>query len=727
MSEKTVQEGSVRTSIRDALRSMVEVLGLCGLVLGQTVLATFGAAPEHLAFLGVTSSQIVGFALLVVLVPPLVVWAVDLGLRLAIRLHGAVVHAIVLGAITFPGFIQLGWRIFDLSGVLLGLLSGVGAVAFATLYYRFALIRFWTTYSPLVSVLAVLSFLCVSPVSDLVFPTDVDAGSISFTHTPPIIMLVLDELPTATLLNAEGEIDATLFPAFAEFAAESTWYRNASSVSNATVWAVPAYLTGLVPPREAEPTAADHPRSLFTALAGTYEVRADEGLLRLCPPELCEPLDSAAGGFSQLIDDAASVWREQVSINGPSGGSFDFIEKETAIDRPEQGLESSAQQPRGMWGFMETNKPLQQILQVGRATPARFQSFLDAIEPSDKPTFDYLHLLLPHTPWRYYPSGVKYIGPTDPTRGQDSQVWTSEVAAKSGRQRHVLQTQYADRLLGLVIERLRSQSMFDDALVVVIADHGIAFEMGETRRSRGSSEPPAEMVDLWWSPLFIKEPRQSEGVISDLPVQAIDLLPTIFDLLGSDASWEMDGMTASELGAGNRLRTLCFYNRVNIFEEVWECNESETDSSVARLVERGLGRHLPGGGGKWRPYRDGPYPELVGRPVIELEVEDDLDPQVVNVAGLDAFDSVKPNGTSLPGLLAAQLENETSGIDIAIALNGSVVATTTTFTSGGAAGMITAILADFAFREGSNELGLFIITEGPNGAVLARCQIAEPG
>ena len=37
--------------------------------------------------------------------------------------------------------------------------------------------------------------------------------------------------------------------------------------------------------------------------------------------------------------------------------------------------------------------------------PERFQRFLAGLRPSDRPTLNFLHLLLPHHPWRYLPSG----------------------------------------------------------------------------------------------------------------------------------------------------------------------------------------------------------------------------------------------------------------------------------------------------------------------------------
>ena len=44
--------------------------------------------------------------------------------------------------------------------------------------------------------------------------------------------------------------------------------------------------------------------------------------------------------------------------------------------------------------------------------------------------------------------------------------------------RHLLQVGYVDHQVGLLLARLRRTGLFDQAMIVVTADHGIAFEVG---------------------------------------------------------------------------------------------------------------------------------------------------------------------------------------------------------------------------------------------------------
>ena len=61
---------------------------------------------------------------------------------------------------------------------------------------------------------------------------------------PPVVMIVFDEFPLMSLLDSQGKVDARVYPNFAEFAARSTWYRNATGIGGWTPHAMPAMLSG---------------------------------------------------------------------------------------------------------------------------------------------------------------------------------------------------------------------------------------------------------------------------------------------------------------------------------------------------------------------------------------------------------------------------------------------------------------------------------------------------
>ena len=104
-------------------------------------------------------------------------------------------------------------------------------------------------------------------------------------------------------------------------------------------------------------------------------------------------------------------------------------------------------------------------------------------------------------------------------------------------QRHLLQVGYVDQLLGDLLERLRDTGMYDRSLVVVTADHGMSFREGESGRIASQ----ANLEDVAFVPLFVKQPGQERGEVVDHHVETIDVLPTIAEVLGFRIPWRVDG------------------------------------------------------------------------------------------------------------------------------------------------------------------------------------------
>ena len=103
---------------------------------------------------------------------------------------------------------------------------------------------------------------------------------------PPIYILVLDELPWASLLDESGRIDAVRYPSFARLGATSHVFSNATTVAFNTELAVPALLTGTLQTQPA-PVFSMYPDNLFTLLGGVYDASSSDPLVDLCPPSVC--------------------------------------------------------------------------------------------------------------------------------------------------------------------------------------------------------------------------------------------------------------------------------------------------------------------------------------------------------------------------------------------------------------------------------------------------------
>ena len=73
-----------------------------------------------------------------------------------------------------------------------------------------------------------------------------------------------------------------------------------------------------------------------------------------------------------------------------------------------------------------------------------------------------MHVLLPHHPWRYLPSGRTYGESEPPIPGLRDNVWNGDgEAVDQGWQRHLLQVGYVDRELGVLMTKLRATGLYE--------------------------------------------------------------------------------------------------------------------------------------------------------------------------------------------------------------------------------------------------------------------------
>jgi hypothetical protein len=494
----------------------------------------------------------VAFALLVTFVVPLALigleWLAGLAnATLAWALH-LVYVAILVAAIALQA-IQLAGPV-----PAFALALALGALA-TVAYVRWPAARaFLTVLGPAPVVFLVL-FLLVSDVSDLVFPASADVQAPHVRATAPIVLVVFDEFPVHSLMAADGSVDAKRYPNFARLARDATWYRNTASVDQDTPYAVPAILDGRLPHQERLPVAADHPQNIFSLLGNRYELHVREDATALCAPSLCSDVDRP--GFRDrmrsLWDDLSLVYAHQVLPDDVERELPSVTETWGDFDG---GLDTSAAVADTKVTRRETKleryRRIHANLAQGR--PGRFEEFVGGIEGGRRPRLHLIHVLLPHVPFQYLPSGRFYRrSPKEALTGLDGRPgYEIPFVVEQAYQRHLLQLAATDRLLGELLDRLHEVGIYDRAVVGVVADHGISFRLGHDRRL----VRPENVQDIAPVPFFLKAPGQKRGRISDKPLQTIDVLPTIAGLLGVDIPWKVDGRSALRRAAPARRRRI---------------------------------------------------------------------------------------------------------------------------------------------------------------------------
>ena len=174
--------------------------------------------------------DVLGLVLLLTIVLPLVVaLPVVMLMRLVPRV-GIVFYAIVLGLLAAAASLPFVERLIDTPWLVGVLALGLGGLVVAACL-RFRTLQTLLRWGAAVPVIVLAFFVFASPASGLIVAPDTVLQEISGVGNPvPVVIVVLDELPVQSLMNAEGNIDSTRYPGFASLLDDFTWYRNTATM-----------------------------------------------------------------------------------------------------------------------------------------------------------------------------------------------------------------------------------------------------------------------------------------------------------------------------------------------------------------------------------------------------------------------------------------------------------------------------------------------------------------
>jgi hypothetical protein len=461
-----------------------------------------------------------------------------------------------------------------------------------------------------------------------------------------------------------------------------------------TPWALPAMLTGNYPAGARAPSYAEYPDNLFSLFGRSYDVTAYETLTQLCPPRHCTP---AVGGPRQsglrgVVGDSARVLGQLLQ---PYAAAFDpalFIDQ--TRPRAASGPRSEATSVAD-FRFKQA---------AGYNQPARFCDFLAGLKAGDRPALHFLHLLLPHAPWRYLPSGNGYnfrtYGDVFPSERLPAPV--TELAHRQ----HLLQVAYTDRLVGQVIDKLKAEGMWDRSLVVMGADHGLGWKPGEPSRILGRHNAP----DLLWVPQFIKVPGQDSGVVDDRNWEQVDLLPTVADLAGIPVPWRTDGR--SQAGEPARTRSERWW-----YDLLGRRHLVDGPANWAQVLEGATDTLVRGAEGVRGLYRSGPAADLVDREAASVGPIGG-DPATATLDDRRPLETVDPGSGTVPALVSGRLAvAPPPGTTVLVAVNGRIGGGSRLYSErpGEPAVRFAAITPDFLWRPGPGRAQLQLYVADTSG------------
>jgi hypothetical protein len=702
------------------LLSFLHLAVLSTFALAQPLFDLLSDNPEFFAARGSTATDIIVFGVLLVLVPPALLLAIELLVGLAGPGARRAAHLLLIALLAAVVFVQaLKDAVGSGDAILIALALALGA-ATALLYARAEPVRsFLTVLSPAPLVFLVL-FLFISPVSKITLADDASAKSIDGIEPIPVVMVVFDEFPGTSLLDANGEVDPVRYPGFAQLAADGTWFPNTHSIYDSTSKAVPAIMDGDYPEKGVLPTSAEHPNSIFALLGKSHRMNVSEEATTVCPRDLCEdarldePFLERLGSMSEDLGlvyahvvappdieaDLPSVSETWGEFGGEGGGDRDgHTSGEVSVveDQP-----TGKQAKRAVLANLEADRN------------AKFDAWIAGIRKGPRPSLNFKHALLPHVPWRYLPTGQRYsAGSGDPIPGLSRQSYPDETQVQQLQMRHLIQLGFTDLKLRQLIAHLKRIGIYDEALVVVTADHGVAFQQGLFDRRRAKPETLAEISAV---PLFVKLPGQRRGRVNDAIVETTDIVPTIADVLDVDLPEPTDGKSAfgKAVAARDEVKML-----PRDFSDWMRVDGDAFEERKQALTDRKVALFGVGADGPDRIYRVGPNQELIGREAAPLADGDSSAEVALTDAG--AYDDVDTAESVLPTWVTGRV---TGGAgerrEVAIAVNGIVHAVSSTFelaTGGGE--LVASMVPPSALRDGRNAVEVYEVTGAPSAPRLA--------
>jgi Sulfatase len=700
------------------LRPTVAVAGLWAIAVAHPLLDVLGRAPEFFVAHRAGAIEILLLVATLILVAPLALaGCIAVAAAFGPRVR-TTVTAVFVGALVALGSVQL----LKAAGVATWLAAAAlaivaGAVA-AGLQVRIAFVR--TFFSMLgVSVLIMpLVFLQQPGIRRLVLP----AGHARATADPaapglrrsPIVLLVFDELPLVSLLNGDRSIDPAAYPNLAALARDGVWFRNATTVSDYTRWALPSILTGRRARPEDIPTPGDHPDTLFTYFGRSHQLEVYEPVTNLCPRGLCPDTGGALGGRLAAMARDLAIVAAYVFLTPDLHDRLQLPDLTTNWAGFSVADDFDARASQREW-----QRHVNQEFRTDRREIVA--QFVGGISPSDpQPTFYFLHVLLPHQPWMLLPTGQRNGSPAPLPSAMRVVARNDDWEIAQNQQRHLLQVGYVDHAVGTVLARLRQTGLYERALVVVTADHGVSITKGHHVRAFSQGNAP----EIMRVPLIMKFPSgvsasgldvhvTAEGQrVCDRNVETVDIAPTIAHALGVPLPWRTDGASLLDAAVRQRAEKRIAFGQGR--REQRYGPEGPPLEGVLRRRHETFGDanvyHVP------RPPR---FRELVGRAVADLRVLDT--PATVDIGFSWMYAAFDPDADAVPFEVSGQLHDartETGPVYLAVAVNGVVRAVTRTWTLRAGGWMATPPLD--AWRRGANSIDVFTIEEIAGEPVLGR-------
>lgn len=353
----------------------------------------------------------------------------------------------------------------------------------------------------------------------------------------PVFLLVFDELSSLVLRGDDDHIDRELYPNIAAFADTGTWYPNSTTGESSTMISIKSMISGVDLFRDA--TGADVAAKVPNVFAYLMPYRQ----VRVFETKTIVATEQGLQAGQQTPGQRTKRYLATIAFVYCTGVFDPGWVKTPDVDT------------------LFTNITLSKSMSQRDKQDAYedyVQRFLDGILP-DKDQMFFFYSLPPHTPYAVGADGeLIVIYPYTSDKESGSRIPANSVRAfhaASGlgtdetvpniQRSYINQVRYVDAICGRIMERIKEQGLYEDALIILCSDHGVAFtntaQGRDGRPGAGPEETLAfEMMNAA-NVLIVKYPHQKTGLVDTRRARSFDICPTILDVLGYREPYPMDG------------------------------------------------------------------------------------------------------------------------------------------------------------------------------------------
>ncbi|MBK3518215.1 sulfatase family protein [Carboxylicivirga marina] len=251
-----------------------------------------------------------------------------------------------------------------------------------------------------------------------------------------------------------------------------------------------------------------------------------------------EALLSYGFDYAKATGERYQLWKK-LNLKKPYGKQDVFIQFLKDEGKYEQFLDDNKQ---GGWSWYSHSTMDDDVHYLDGYTTMVGENWLETQKDAEKPFFLWFNFCLPHDPYdapTQYQQAAKAIDipaaktnsfghevPELLTKYSHGKLPNAENLARR-REGEVANVMFMDKMIGNLVEQLKESGLYDNTVIVFFSDHSI-FLGNHGIDGKGSLFEESLLASL-----IISYPKHFQrDVVSDMPVELMDLVPTAFEIAG---------------------------------------------------------------------------------------------------------------------------------------------------------------------------------------------------